>query len=184
MDYNTTRQMSTSKRIQHVLNFWFGKPTDADYLKSKSFWYGNDEADRLVRQTLAGDYEKAKSGDYDDWSDSADGAIALIILLDQVPRNIFRDTPQAYATDGNALEIAKKIVDNGWDRNQPPIVKRYMYSPFNHSENIEDQKRSVELFTKLGEADHLHWAQHFYNTIRTHGRFPHRDKILGRSDKN
>lgn len=174
-------QKSTTNRIQYVLNFWFGKPSDADYLKSKSFWYGSDSDDRFVRQMLADDYEKAKSGQYKDWSNSADGAIALIILLDQVPRNIFRDTPQAYATDNKALEIAKKIVDNGWDENQPAIVRRYIYSPFNHSENLDDQKRSVELFTKLGEREHLHWAQNFYETIKNYGRFPHRDKILGRS---
>lgn len=177
-------QSTTSNRIQYVLNFWFGKPTDADYLKSRSFWYGNDAADRLVRRTLADDYEKAKSGQYKQWADTPDGALALIILLDQVPRNIFRDTPKAYATDDHALEIAKKIIENDWDANQPAIVRRYMYSPFNHSENLEDQKRSVELFTKLGERDHLHWAQNFYETIKTHGRFPHRDAILGRHSSN
>lgn len=173
-------QESISNRIEYVLNFWFGKPSDADYLKSKSFWYGSDSDDRLVRQMLADDYEKARAGQYTQWSNSLEGALALIILLDQVPRNIFRDTPQAYATDNEALEIAKKIVSNGWDENQPSIVRRYIYSPFNHSENIDDQKRSVELFTKLGEREHLHWAQNFYETIKTHGRFPHRDKILGR----
>lgn len=177
-------QSSTSNRISTVLSFWFGKPTDADYLKSKPFWYGNEAADQLVRQTLADDYEKAKSGQLTAWSDSADGALALIILLDQVPRNIFRNKPQAYATDGDALTIAKKIVANGWDANQPDIVRRYMYSPFNHSEKLDDQRRSVELFTKLGDREHLHWAKSFYETIKTHGRFPHRDEILGRHSSN
>lgn len=172
--------MQSSNRIQYVLNIWFGKPSDADYLKSKSFWYGSDADDSYVRQMLADDYEKAKSGQYKHWADSADGAIALIILLDQVPRNIFRDTAQAYGTDSEALTIAKKIIEKNWDENQPSIVRRYMYSPFNHSENLEDQKRSVELFTKLGDREHLHWAENFYDTIKTHGRFPHRDSILGR----
>lgn len=173
-------QTSTSNRIQYVLDFWFGHPSDADYLKSKSFWYGNEQDDAYVRKMLADDYEKAKSGHYGQWSDSVDGAIALILLLDQVPRNIFRDKPEAYATDSEALEIAKKIIVNGWDENQPTVIRRYIYSPFNHSENLEDQSRSVELFTKLGDREHLHWAQSFYNTIKSFGRFPHRDKILGR----
>ncbi|XP_037049257.1 uncharacterized protein LOC119083627 [Bradysia coprophila] len=171
---------ATTTRFRYVLDFWFGKPSDADYLKSKSFWYGDDAADNHVRQHLSDDYEKAKCGQYNDWSDSADGALALVILLDQVPRNIFRNTAQAYATDDKALEIAKKIVASGWDEHQPDIVRRYMYSPFNHSENLEDQRRSVELFTKLGDREHLHWAKNFYETIKTYGRFPHRDGILGR----
>lgn len=173
-------QTFTSNRIQYVLDFWFGNPSDADYLKSKSFWYGNKQDDAFVREMLADDHEKAKSGHYEDWSNSVDGAIALIILLDQVPRNIFRDTPQAYATDSEALEVAKKAIANGWDENQPTVVRRYMYSPFNHSENLEDQRRSVEFFTKLGDREHLHWAKSFYDTIERYGRFPHRDKILGR----
>lgn len=172
--------ITSSSRIRYVLDYWFGKPTDVDYLKSKPFWYGDDAADNHVRQHLSQDYEKAKCGDYNDWPQSSDGALALIILLDQVPRNIFRDTAQAYATDAQALEIAKKVVASGWDESQPDIVRRYMYAPFNHSENLNDQRRSVELFTKLGDREHLYWAKHHYETIKQHGRFPHRDRILGR----
>lgn len=172
----------SNSNIQNVLDFWFGKPGDSDYLKSKSFWYGNESDDQLVRDTLGDDYEKAKSGELDSWTDNVNGSIALIILLDQVPRNIFRDQPQAYETDPKALEIAKKIVDNGWDKDQPSIIRRYIYSPFNHSENLDDQERSVQLFTKLGDSQHLYWAKNFYDIIKVHGRFPHRDRILGRTN--
>jgi uncharacterized protein (DUF924 family) len=104
---------------------------------------------------------------------------AKIDLLDEGPRNIFRNTPEAYATDSKALEFAKIAVDKGWDKGMPHIQKRYIYSPFDHSENLEIQKRSVQLFTELGDSQHLFWANSFYDTIKKYGRFPHRDHILG-----
>lgn len=174
---------SYKDRITDVLDFWFGKPGEADYLQSKSFWYGSDEDDKLVRKELAEDYERARSGTLESWTELVEGSIALIILLDQVPRNIFRDKAQAYATDDMALAVARKVIEKGWDKDQPPIIRRYIYSPFNHSENIDDQKKSVELFSDLGDSDHLIWAINFYNTVKTHGRFPHRDRVLGRSPR-
>lgn len=170
-------------RITDVLDFWFGKPGEADYLQSKSFWYGSEEDDRLVRRELSADYERARSGKLESWTDTVEGSIALILLLDQVPRNIFRDKAQAYATDDMAVAVARKVVERGWDKEQPTIIRRYIYSPFNHSENIEDQKRSVELFTELGDGNHLYWAKNFYDTILAHGRFPHRDRVLGRTGR-
>jgi uncharacterized protein (DUF924 family) len=172
----------TSKRIKEVLKFWFGSPEDPNYLSSKSFWYGStEEDDQIVRKALADDYQKARNGEFDHWIEAGgDGALALIILLDQVPRNIFRNTPEAYATDSKALEFAKIAVDKGWDKGMPNIQRRYIYSPFNHSENLEIQKRSVQLFTELGDSQHLFWAKSFYDTIKKYGRFPHRDLILGR----
>lgn len=176
--------MSTSEKINKVLNFWFGAPTDADYLQSRPFWYGNEEDDKLVKEVLADDHLKAKKGEYDDWVDSAEGAIALIILLDQVPRNIYRGTVGAYATDDKALDIAKTVIANGWDKTQPSIIRRYIYSPFNHSEDMSEQARSIELFTKLGDPEHLRWAYFFYDTVKKYGRFPHRDKVLGENCRN
>lgn len=170
-------------RITDVLDFWFGKPGEADYLQSKRFWYGSPEDDELVRRELSADYERARSGKLESWTDTVEGSIALIILLDQVPRNIFRDKAQAYATDDMALEVARKVVERGWDKDQPTVIRRYIYSPFNHSENLDDQKRSVELFTELGDGDHLYWAKNFYDIILAHGRFPHRDRILGRTGR-
>ncbi|CUM67166.1 uncharacterized protein PRCAT00004859001 [Priceomyces carsonii] len=166
--------------IRRVLKFWFGEPGSVEYLKPKSFWYGSKEDDNLVRQKLGKDYDLAEAGKLETWRQSAEGSIALILLLDQVPRNIFRDTPRAYATDDRALEIAEDVVQRGWDKEQPPTVRRYIYSPFNHSENLDIQKRSLELFTELGDPTHLYWATDFYNTIKKYGRFPHRDAILGR----
>jgi len=168
-------------RINHVLDFWFGKPGDDDFLQQKSFWYkSTPENDKLVEDTLKVDYERAKDGSLDSWTDSPRGCIALIILLDQVPRNIHRDKPEAYQCDDRALEVAKLMVTNGWDKEQPNIIRRYIYSPFNHSEVLSEQEKSVQLFEDLADPDHLWWANEFHRIIKENGRFPHRDIILGR----
>ncbi|KAJ5114909.1 hypothetical protein NUU61_000668 [Penicillium alfredii] len=171
-----------SKTYQNVLDFWFGPKSSRDYLKQKSFWYGSPADDAYVRKHLGESYQAAKNGDFDSWPSigKGEGALALILLLDQVPRNIFRGTPQAYATDSKAVSIARIAVDHGWDKEFPDIQKRYIYSPFNHSENLKDQELSVILFTDLGDSYHLHWAKNFHEQIKQDGRFTHRDHILGR----
>ncbi|PLB51377.1 DUF924-domain-containing protein [Aspergillus steynii IBT 23096] len=171
-----------AKSYSDVLDFWFGPGSSPDYLKAKSFWYGSPADDAFVRSHLGDSYQAAKDGQLDAWTreGTGDGALALILLLDQVPRNVFRDTPQAYATDSKAVEVARYAVDQGWDRDRPAIQRRYMYSPFNHSEYLRDQEMSLRLFTDLGDSYHLHWARNFYEQIKRDGRFTHRDKILGR----
>ena len=168
--------------INKVLDFWFGSKTSKDYLKMRSFWYGSKTDDDFVRKHLSDSYSLARNGLLDHWMEAGEGegALALIILLDQVPRNIFRDTPQAYATDPKALSIAKYIVEKGWDKQMNGVFRRYVYSPFNHSENLEDQKKSLQLFSELGDSSHMYWVQSHYDLIRQYGRFPHRDHILGR----
>lgn len=170
------------KTYDQVLDFWFGPKTSPDYLKEKPFWYGNPADDAYVRKHLSESYEAAKDGHLDDWTRTGNGqgALALILLLDQVPRNIFRGQPQAYATDAKAITIAQYAVEQGWDKGMPVIQRRYMYSPFNHSEDQKDQEVSVKLFTELGDSHHLHWAKDYYEQIKRNGRFKHRDQILGR----
>lgn len=168
---------------QYVLDFWFGARSSRDYLIEKSFWYGSPSDDAYMRKHLGGLYQNAKDGKLDSWKDAGEGegALALVLLLDQVPRNIFRDTPQAYATDSQAISIAHYTIDKGWDKTLPVIQRRYMYSPLNHSENLKDQQRSVELFTDLGDSYHLRWAKNFHDQIKQNGRFTNRDWILHRS---
>jgi uncharacterized protein (DUF924 family) len=175
-------RMMTTKTYENVLSFWFGSKSSRDYLKQKSFWYGSPADDAYVRKNLGTSYEAARSGELDSWTRAGEGegALALILLLDQVPRNIFRDKPQAYATDSKAVSVARVAVGEGWDKNMPSIQRRYIYSPFNHSENLEDQELSVKLFTELGEPYHLQFATDFYEQIKRDGRFKHRDQILGR----
>lgn len=172
----------TPRTYHQVLNFWFSSPTSPEYLKPKPFWYGGPADDIYVRNELGETYAAAKSGDLDSWTTagSGEGALALILLLDQVPRNIFRDTPEAYATDEKALGVARDVVDRGWDKRMPVIQRRYVYSPFNHSEDLKDQEVSVRLFGELGDEEHLRWARDYYERIKRDGRFTHRDWILGR----
>lgn len=176
------RQAPTLKTYESVLNFWFGPKSSSDYLRQKSFWYGSPADDEYVRKHLGQTYSAAKAGALDDWRSvgKGDGALALILLLDQVPRNIFRDTPEAYATDAKALSVSSYAIEQGWDKSLPVIQRRYMYSPFNHSEDLEDQEISVKLFAELGDAYHLQWAKNFRDHIKQYGRFKHRDHILGR----
>ncbi|KAJ6009560.1 hypothetical protein N7522_004576 [Penicillium canescens] len=172
----------TTKAYENVLSFWFGSKSSRDYLKQKSFWYGSPADDAYVRKNLGTSYEAARSGELDSWTRAGEGegALALILLLDQVPRNIFRDTPQAYATDSKAISVARVAIGEGWDKNMPSIQRRYIYSPFNHSENLEDQELSVKLFTELGDPYHLQFATDYYEQIKRDGRFKRRDQILGR----
>lgn len=176
-----TRRMST-KTYEEVLNFWFGSKSSSNYLQQKSFWYGSPKDDAYVRKSLGQEYEAAKNGELDSWTAAGkgEGALALILLLDQVPRNVFRGTPSAYATDAQAVSVARYAIAQGWDKGLPAIQKRYMYSPFNHSEELNDQKFSLKLFTELGDSHHLHWAKNFHDQIKRNGRFTHRDEILGR----
>lgn len=177
------RRVMPVKTYQNVLDFWFGQKSTGDYLKEKSFWYGSPSDDAYVRKNLGESYQEAKDGSLDEWmrDGEGEGALALILLLDQVPRNIFRGTPQAYATDFKAVTVARYAVDQHWDERFPTIQRRYMYSPFNHSEDLKDQETSVQLFSKLGDPYHLHWAKDFRDQIKRNGRFTHRDRIMGRS---
>lgn len=171
------------RTVSEVLDFWFSPKSSPDYLQRKSFWYGNTTADDdYVRTNLGDSYRAAKDGALDQWtqSDHGEGALALILLLDQVPRNIFRGTPQAYATDAKALAVAREVVQQRWDKGFPIIQRRYLYSPFNHSEDLKDQEVSVGLFRELGDAEHLKWATAYYEQIKRDGRFRHRDQALGR----
>ncbi|KAL4806925.1 hypothetical protein BDV18DRAFT_160088 [Aspergillus unguis] len=175
---------SGSISFQRVLDFWFGPKSSASYLQPKPFWYGSPADDAVVAAHLEPAYHSAAAGHLSHWVDppsgSAESALALILLLDQVPRNIFRGTPQAYATDQQAVSVARAAVERGWDRDLPDIMKRYMYSPFNHSEELADQEESVRLFTQLGDPYHLRFAKDFHDAVKRDGRFKHRDRILGR----
>ncbi len=113
-------------------------------------------------------------------------ALALILLLDQFPRNIFRGTPRAFATDSKALATAKDVVARGFDLALPPVRRSFIYLPFQHSENLDDQQESVRLFRKLAAehpatAGYVEYAEHHMDVIRRFGRFPHRNAVLGRA---
>ncbi|QNN45775.1 DUF924 family protein [Thermomonas brevis] len=118
----------------------------------------------------------------DGWMDDADGALALVLLLDQIPRNIFRGSGHAFATDPLALHFARRAIEAGFDAQVEPALRLFFYMPFEHSEAIADQRRAVELFTALDDANLLGYAVAHRDVIARFGRFPHRNAALGRSN--
>lgn len=144
-------------------------------------WFRKDAAfDADFRNRFLATHELAASGALALWADDAEGALALLILLDQFPRNSFRDTPRMYATDDRALAVAGRAIARGFDQEVDEALRLFFYLPFGHSENLADQDRSVELNRPLGE-DALKHAISHRDIIVRFGRFPHRNAILGRT---
>ena len=161
-----------------ILDFWFVETAPVQWFQK------NDEFDGLIRERFGALYEKAKDGFYDGWMQDADGYLALCILLDQFPRNMFRDTPRAFESDPKALDVARRAIALGLDQVLLHVKRRFIYLPFEHSENLEDQKRSVELFETMADEDPLghEYAVRHLKVIEQFGRFPHRNVILGREN--
>lgn len=161
-----------------ILDFWFVET------KAPQWFQVNDDFDQAVIERFSEPYDMGARGEFDDWQNNADGALALCILLDQMPRNMFRGTPKAFATDKRALVIAKYALSKGLDQVLSQQKRRFVYLPFEHSENINDQKRCVELFEKMKDDDPLgyDYALRHLRVIEKFNRFPHRNKILGRDN--
>jgi uncharacterized protein (DUF924 family) len=161
---------------QEVLRFWFEETAPAQWFQK------NDVFDDEVRERFHVTYDMAAKDLCGDWSKDAEGVLALCIVLDQFPRNMFRGTPKAYATDEKALLIAKAAINKGFDQLMVPVKRRFLYLPFEHSENLNDQKRSVTLFESMKDSDPLgyEYALKHYEVIDKFGRFPHRNAVLGR----
>jgi uncharacterized protein (DUF924 family) len=159
-----------------ILNFWFVDTAPAQWFQT------SPDFDSLVRTNFLVNYHQGVQSTFDAWQASADGALALIILFDQFPRNMFRGLPQAYETDAKALSIARLAIERGFDQIFIPMKRRFFYLPFEHSENLDHQKRSVELFESMKGDDPLgyDYALRHMRVIEQFGRFPHRNKILGR----
>lgn len=160
--------------VEDVLRFWFEELREQDWFDS------NAQLDERVRQRLGGCYEALK--DNPPAPDSADARtlLATVIVFDQFPRNCFRRTPDAYATDHEALALARYAVASGKDRSLTPMQRHFLYMPFMHSEDLAAQAESVRLFTELGIPDGVKYARHHHDVVERFGRFPHRNGILGR----
>jgi Uncharacterized protein conserved in bacteria len=145
-----------------------------------SLWFAKDaEFDRRFRDRFLTLHEAATSGELAGWTATPEGSLALIILLDQYPRNAFRGTPRMYGTDTQAREIARMAVAHGQDRVIEPALRIFVYMPFAHSEALADQNRAVALVDHLGGVNLQHARRH-RDIIRRFGRFPHRNPLLGR----
>ena len=144
-------------------------------------WFrGGAAFDQECRVRWQGAHFAAARREHDDWMADAEGALALVLLLDQIPRNIFRASGHAFATDPLALHYATRAIDAGFDARVDPALRFFLYMPFEHSEAIADQDRAVELFTALGNTDLLGYANAHRDVIVRFGRFPHRNRALGR----
>ncbi|MEN1944401.1 DUF924 family protein [Luteimonas sp. MJ293] len=144
-------------------------------------WFrGGAEFDRECESRFLGAHLAAARREHEHWMDDAEGALALLILLDQIPRNVFRDSGHAFASDGLALHYANCAVEAGLDVQVDPALRTFMYLPFEHSEAMADQRRSVSLFRTLGDEGYLDYAVQHLEVIEKFGRFPHRNRALGR----
>ena len=145
-------------------------------------WYTPDEAfDAEVRRRFLGLWQRAAAGELSSWETSDDGALALVIVLDQFPRNMFRGDARTYASDAHAQEVASRAIERGVDARIDPALREFLYLPFMHSEHLADQLRCIELSREAGLVESAKWAGHHADIIRRFGRFPHRNRILGRA---
>jgi len=161
------------RHIAAVLQFWESAGPER--------WFGhNDLFDATFGRHFLDAHHAAARREYEDWLDSAEGALALLILVDQLPRNCFRGSAHAYATDGLALHYAKCAVAAGFDYQVRPELRLFFYLPFAHSEDPAEQARSVALHQRLGEPEANKWAVLHQDIIDRFGRFPHRNSALGR----
>jgi len=159
-------------RAEEVLQFWFDE-------HPKDWFVKRDAFDEEIRGAFLSLYETAAAGELAAWHESARACLALAIVLDQFPRNLFRGTARAFATDQQAREAARVILERGWDRSMTESERLFAYLPFEHSESIEDQDLSCALMKDFPE-DLRGYAERHREIIRRFGRFPHRNGILGR----
>lgn len=156
-----------------VAAFWSDAGPDKWYRKDSDF-------DRRIGERFGALHCEAAAGKKDDWAQNAQGALAMLLLLDQFSRNLFRDSPQAFAQDSRAGEVARRAIEAGFDRQVDPLLRQFFYLPFMHSELIADQERCVALCHSLPDRGNLPFARDHEAIIRRFGRFPHRNRVLGR----
>ena len=145
-------------------------------------WFKKDTAfDAAIRARFIETYEAAAAGQLSGWEQTAEGALALIVVLDQFPRNMFRDDARTYAADPQARAVAERALERGFDQKVPLSDRQFFYLPFEHSEAMADQERCCALMAATGDAELLKWAQLHADIIRRFGRFPHRNAMLGRA---
>lgn len=148
-----------------------------------SLWFkGGDAFDEECRRRFEPMHHAAARRELMHWLDDAEGALGLLLLLDQIPRNLYRGSGHAFATDGLALACARRALEAGHDAACEPALRPFFYLPFEHSETMPDQDRAVELFTRLGNAMMLDYAIRHRDVIAEFGRFPHRNAALGRAN--
>ena len=161
-----------------VLDFWF------DTLSAKDWFSKSDELDAAIAEHFADIHRAAAAGELYSWRHSHEGRLAEILVLDQFSRNLFRDSPQAFAQDGQALVLAQEAIRHGADRALSDDQRAFLYMPYMHSESLAIQRASVLLYQALGRENNLDFARRHYAIIERFGRYPHRNAILGRESSD
>ncbi|MEM9091595.1 MAG: DUF924 family protein [Cyanobacteria bacterium P01_F01_bin.53] len=178
-------------RARAILDFWFTEANAPNYGHYRKAWFIKDDAfDQQIRRQFLSDYEKAAAGENEAWKTQPESAVALLLLLDQFPRNLFRGDPRSFATDPQALSVAQHLVTTGTDKGLIAAHRFFIYVPFEHSENMEHQNQCVALMEELiqdvpdleeGLKGGLDYAIRHREVVERFGRFPHRNEILGRA---
>lgn len=159
---------------QSILEFWYSE-------RIKTMWFASTaELDTEIRTRFQPLWEKASQGELNHWTQTAEGTLALIILLDQFPLNMYRQMARSFETEQMAVQVVKKGLEKGMDLLLSNEQKAFFYMPLMHSENNEDQELSVQLYAKAGLESNLRFARHHQGLIKQFGRFPHRNAILNR----
>lgn len=172
--------------IAEILEFWFGTPDDPSWGRNCEAWWRKDaDFDDDIRRCFLATHEVAARGDLDSWTGTAAGSLALLILLDQFPRNLFRGEARTYDTDAKARAVAQAALDRGFEDGLTETHRWFLYMPFQHSERLDDQLHSLTLYDRLSEdgdnANTKKSAQRHYEIVVRFGRFPHRNAVLGRA---
>jgi uncharacterized protein (DUF924 family) len=177
----------TPPRVQALLDFWFGPPGDPEREQHRQIWFkSTPEHDETLRRLFLADHERAAAGELAAWEDEPESALALVLLLDQIPRNIFRASPRCYATDPTARGVVDRAIARGFDMRVPPAWRLFFYMPFHHSEDLADQQRATALVASLPDrgdperGENRRYGLPYVDVIERFGRFPHRNAILGR----
>jgi uncharacterized protein (DUF924 family) len=176
---------STASRAESVLLFWFADEPGSKEMSLSRWFFPTPEFDGLCTTRFLASYEDAAHGRLEDWRNDPRSCLALVLLLDQFPRNMFRGTARAFATDAKARELTRHAIASGFDLELPPIMRMFLYLPLEHSENLDDQLESVRLTSALvaENPDYTEFLEHavqHLEVIRRFGRFPGRNNALGR----
>jgi uncharacterized protein (DUF924 family) len=185
--------MSSDARIAETLDYWFGPSWDDPTRTSdrSDLWWGGREHDPMIQDRFGAEVAAAERGELDEWAATPEGALALVITVDQFRRNVFRGQPEAFGDDARALAICLRAQDEAWDHELPPVPRVFLYMPMQHAEDIGVQDRAVRVFQALADEQpeavrstfqgFADYAVTHRDLIARFGRFPHRNRILGRA---
>ncbi len=168
---------------EKVLKFWFGASDLNADLKPRSIWFkSTTDFDKKIHENFMHSYEEATAGHLDYLKENQKSCLAFIIMLDQFSRNLFRESPRAFAADSRARETAYHAIKQGFDAGISPTAKLFFYLPLEHSEILDDQEQSLKLINAIDDKRISKAAKEHYETILRFGRFPHRNTVLGREN--